>query len=165
VLRVWTLSASWGFDVDHMIPQQTVRCDPEDVRSNRETPANVRAGNILLCTNPLHYRNSRIHNNGCNSSKGKHVDGPMTEILTGKAAKHPNKHARNAHIIGGLRLAYLAMVAEFGYIVALMRSGLTSREQIFNPAKFHKALGTKSQVILTGQPQVDVNGPRVDSTI
>jgi hypothetical protein len=147
------------FGVDHMIPRQTIRCDPHGVRNNPETPANVRAGNILLCTKPLHYRNSRIHNNGCNSWKGKHFDGPITEILTGKAAKHLNKHARNAHIIGGLTLAYLAMVAEFGYIVALMRSGLILREQLFNPARFHKALGTKFQVILTGQPQVAVDDP------
>jgi hypothetical protein len=140
------------FDVDHMIPRQTIKCDPEDVRNNPETPANVRAGNILLCTKPLHYRNSRIHNNGCNSWKGKYYDGPMTEIFTGKASKHPNKHTRNAHIIGGLMLAYLAMVAEFGYIVALMRSGLLLREQFFNPTRFHKALRTRFQVIFTGQP-------------
>jgi hypothetical protein len=141
------------FDVDHMIPRQAIRCDPEEVQKNPETPANVRAGNILLCTKPLHYKNSRLHNNGCNSWKGKHFDGPVTQIVTGKVAKHPNKHARNAHIISGLSLAYLAMVAEFGYIVALMRSGLILREQFFNPTRFHKALGTKFQMILTGEPQ------------
>jgi len=32
------------FDVDHMIPRLTIKCDPEEVRNNPETPANVRAG-------------------------------------------------------------------------------------------------------------------------
>ena len=36
------------FDVDHVIPRQAIKCDPEEVRKNPETPANVRAGNILL---------------------------------------------------------------------------------------------------------------------
>jgi hypothetical protein len=83
----------------------------------------------------------------------------MTQILTGKAAKNSNKHARNAHIIGGLALAYLGMVSEFGYIITLMRSGLLLRQQFFNPNKFHKALGTRYQLILTGEATFDKASP------
>lgn len=147
------------FDVDHMIPRRALRCDPDEVRNNPETPTNTRAGTILLCKKPLHYRNSRLHNNGCNSWKGKHFDGPMSDILTGRVAKNPNKHVRTSHIIGGISLAYLAMVAEFGYIVALMQSGRVLREQFFNPSRMHRALGTKYQIILTGEPQRDIRDP------
>jgi len=147
------------FDIDHMIPQQAIKCDPEEVRNNPETPANVRAGTILLCTKALHYRNSRFFNNGCNSWKGKHYDGSMTQIFTGKIAQHQNTKGKNAHIIGGLSLAYLAMVAEFGYIVALMQSGLLLREQFFNPSKYQQGLGTKFRAIFTGAPHTDPNDP------
>jgi len=56
----------------------------------------------------------------------------------------------NTHIIGGLVLGYLAMVAEFGYIIALMRSGLLMREQFFNPRKFHPSLALRHQMLLGG---------------
>lgn len=147
------------FDVEHMIPKQAIKCDPEEVRSNPETPANVRAGTILLCTKPLHYRNSRFYNNGCNSWKGKHYDSPLSQIFTGKIAQPQNTKAKNAHIIGGLSLAYLAMVAEFGYIVSLMQSGRLLREQFFTPSKFVKGLGTKYQAIFTGAPHTDPDDP------
>jgi hypothetical protein len=147
------------FDVDHMIPRLTIKCNPEEVRNNPETPANVRAGTILLCTKPLHYRGARFYNNGCNSWKGKNFDGLMTQILTGKAPKHRNKHASNAYIVGGLALAYLAMMAEYGYIVALMRSGSILREQFFNPNRLHKALGTRFRAIFAGDPHTDPNDP------
>ena len=147
------------FDVEHMIPRQAIKCDPEKVRGNPATPANVRAGTILLCTKPLHYRNSRFYNNGCNSWKGKHYDGSLSQIFTGKIAQPQKTKARNAHIIGGLSLAYLAMVSEFGYIVALMQSGRLLREQFFTPSKFVKGLGTKYQAIFMGAPHTDPSDP------
>ncbi|MBI5130552.1 MAG: hypothetical protein HZA66_14010 [Rhodopseudomonas palustris] len=147
---------SEDFSIEHIIPKQTIKQDPQEVRSNPATPANIRAGNILLCTKPLHYRNTRIHNNGCNSWKGKYFDGALTDIMTGKMPPHQNKKAQNAHIIGGLAAAYLAMVSEYGYVVALMQSGLIAREQFFNPNRFRKGLMAKSQMILTGQPQTAI---------
>jgi hypothetical protein len=51
------------------------------------------------------------------------------------------------------------MVSQYGYIAALMQSGRLLREQFFNPTKFHRALGTKFQIILTGQPQTDPEDP------
>jgi hypothetical protein len=147
------------FDIDHMISQRAIKCDPEEVRKNPDTPANVRAGTILLCTKPLHYRGARFYNNGCNSWKGKNFDGPMTQIFTGRVGQHRNKHGQNVLIIGGLALAYLAMVAEFGYIVALMQSGLALREQFFNPTRFRTGLGTKFKAIFMGSPHKDPDDP------
>lgn len=143
------------FDVDHMISQRAVKCDPAEVRNNPATPVNVRAGTILLCTRPLHYRGTRFYNNGCNSWKGKNFDGPTSRIFTGHVNKHRNKHGEKALIIGGLALAYLAMVAEFGYVVALMQSGLALREQFFNPNRFRSGLGTKYNAIFFGSPHTD----------
>ncbi len=147
------------FDVDHLISQRAIKCDPEEVRKNPETPANVRAGTILLCTKPIHYRGARFYNNGCNSWKGKNFDGPMTQIFTGTVGQHRNKHAQNSLIIGGLALAYLAMVAEFGYVVTLMQSGLALREQFFNPTRFRKGLGTKFKAIFMGSPHKHPHDP------
>src|SRR5882757_33264 len=50
-----------------------------------------------------------------------------TKISTGRVRRLRNKHGQNALVIGGLALAYLAMVAEFGYVVALVQSGLARR--------------------------------------
>jgi hypothetical protein len=47
-----------------------------------------------------------------------------------------------------------AMVAEFGYTVALMRSGLLIREQFFRPTRFHPALPLRSQMLLGGSMPV-----------
>src|SRR5258708_36762808 len=148
------------FDIDHMISQRAIKCDPEEVRKNPDAPANVRAGTILLCTKPLHYRGARFYNNGCNSWKGKNFDRQMTRIFTGRVGQHRNKHGQNALIIGGLSLAYLAMVAEFGYVVTLMESGLALREQFFNPTRFRKGLGTRFKAIFMADPHTDPNDPK-----
>ncbi|MCC8976466.1 HNH endonuclease [Bradyrhizobium brasilense] len=144
------------FDLEHLVPQQALRADPVDVRTNPATPANVRAGNLLLCKKPLLYRNSPLYGNGCNSWKGRFYDKAITDIFTGKV-NPDNRRARvnDTHITGCLALAYLAMVAEFGYAVALMQSGRLLREQFFNPRKFHKQLGTRYQIVLVGSPATD----------
>ena len=54
------------------------------------------------------------------------------------------------HIIAALALGYLAMVAEFGYVIALMQSGLLMRRQFFMPNKFHRSLGLRHQMLLGG---------------
>jgi hypothetical protein len=138
------------FDLEHLVPQQALRDDPVEVRNDPATPKNVRSRNLLLCKKPLLYRNSPLHGSGCNSWKGKHYDGPITDILAGRIQEARSMKVYNAHIIGGLMLGYLAMVEKFGYIVALMESGLLLREQFFNPHHFHRQLGTRYQVILTG---------------
>jgi hypothetical protein len=42
------------------------------------------------------------------------------------------------------------MVAEYGYTIVLMRSGLLMREQFFKPHRFHRDLPHKSQLLLGG---------------
>jgi len=138
------------FDLEHLIPQQALKADPADVRSNPATPANIRAGNLLLCKKPLLYKGSPLYDNGCNSWKGRFYDRPISEIFSGRAMEAQRGRVTDTHIIGGLVLGYLAMVAEFGYIITLMKSGLLMREQFFNPRKFHPSLGTRHQVLLAG---------------
>src|SRR5262245_38490383 len=63
-----------SFDLDHLIPQQALKQDPVVVRTNPTTPANIRAGNLLLCKEPLKVKGRVFHGNGCNSWKGRHYD-------------------------------------------------------------------------------------------
>jgi hypothetical protein len=139
------------FDLEHLVPQQALRADPVEVRTNPATPANVRSGNLLLCKKPLLYKKSPLYNNGCNSWKGKFYDKPISDIFSGRSIAQGSRIS-NPHIIGALMLGYLAMVAEYGYIIALMQSGLLLREQFFNPHKFRPTLGTRYQMLLVGPP-------------
>jgi hypothetical protein len=139
------------FDLEHLIPQQALRADPASVRTNPATPANIRAGNLLLCKKPLIYKGSKVYNNGCNSWKGRFYDKPISEIFSGTVQSN-RARPTDTHIIGGLILGYLAMVAEFGYSVVLMQSGLLMREQFFRPRKFHPMLGTRHRILLGGTP-------------
>jgi hypothetical protein len=54
------------------------------------------------------------------------------------------------HTIAALSLGYLAMVAEFGYRVVLMQSGLLMRQQFFSPYKVHRAMPVRNQFLLGG---------------
>jgi hypothetical protein len=135
------------FDLDHLIPQQALKQDPDVVRINPATPANVRAGNLLLCKTPLKIKGNIVYGNGCNSWKGRVYDKPVRDLISTKAFG-PN--CTPVHMIAALGLAYLAMVAEFGYVVALMRSGLLMREQFFRPYKFLAAVPVQSQMLFGG---------------
>jgi len=120
------------FDVEHLIPRQALRHDPANVRVNPATPANIRSGNLLLCRMRLRIKGNTIYGNGCNSWKGRFYDHHIAEMTRAFDRTTPT----DTHIIAALSLAYLAMVAEFGYVVALMRSGLLMREQFFRPYSF-----------------------------
>jgi hypothetical protein len=138
--------------LSHIVPQQALRADPVAVRTDPATPANVRSGNLLLCKQPLLYKDSKLYNNGCNSWKGRFYDKPISEIFSGRAMQADGPGVSETHIIAGLALCYLAMVAKFGFKIALMESGLLLREQFFRPRKFHPALGTRHQIMLGGTP-------------
>jgi hypothetical protein len=141
-----------AFSLEHLISQQALKADPEGVRSNPATPANLRSGNLLLCSQPLIYKGSKVYNNGCNSWKGRFYDKPISDIFSGRTVQPDRAQITDTHIIAGLILGYLAMVAEFGYGVVLMQSGLLMREQFFQPLKFHSMLGTRHQILLGGTP-------------
>jgi hypothetical protein len=139
-----------AFDLEHLIPQQALKRDPDVVRVNPDTPRNVRSGNLLLCRKPLTLKGGgRVYDNGCNSWKGRFYDKPIRELVFGTALQSSGSFT-DVHIIAALCLAYLAMVAEFGYIVVLMRSGSLMREQFFSPHKFHRNLPLRSQMLLGG---------------
>ena len=57
------------FDLDHLVPQQALKQDPDVVRTNPATPANIRAGNLLLCKKRLKIKGDIVYGNGCNSWK------------------------------------------------------------------------------------------------
>ena len=136
------------FDLEHLIPRQALKRDPEIVRHNPATSANVRSGNLLLCKKPLKHRGNKVYENGCNSWKGRFYDGPIAELLLGEAWQ-PQKSTQ-VHMIAALSLGYLAMVAEFGYRIVLMQSGLLMREQFFSPYKFHGAMPDRCQMLFGG---------------
>ena len=135
------------FDVEHLIPRQALRHDPANVRVNPATPANIRSGNLLLCRMRLRIKGNTIYGNGCNSWKGRFYDHHIAEMTRAFDRTTPT----DTHIIAALSLAYLAMVAEFGYVVALMRSGLLIREQFFRPYSFHRDLPLRSQILFGGR--------------
>jgi hypothetical protein len=145
------------FDLEHLIPQQALKKDPDVVRDNPATPANTRARNFLLCKKRLMVKGKLFYGNGCNSWKGRFYDKPISGLISTKALEP--KNCSDVHIIAALILAYLAMVAEFGYIVALMRSGLLIREQFFSPRKYHVALPLKSQMLLAGDTVTSPDAP------
>jgi hypothetical protein len=136
------------FDLDHLIPQQALKHDPDAVRADPTTPANTRAGNLLLCKKPLNIKGDIVYRNGCNSWKGKFFDRFINELISAKVLNA--KDCMDTHIIAALTLCYLAIVEEFGYIISLMPSGLVLREQFFRPHKFHHQLPLYSSMFLAG---------------
>jgi hypothetical protein len=145
VLHLWTFSParmlrSRSSDSAAGIEARPERCAHE----SRDT----RAGNLLLCKKPLKIKGDLVYGNGCNSWKGRFYDQAISQLISTTAFQA--KNCTNVHIIAALSLAYLAMVTEFGYVVALMRSGLLVREQFFRPTRFHPALPLRSQMLLGG---------------
>lgn len=136
------------FDLEHLIPEQALKDDPVAVKSNPQTPRNIRAGNLLLCKKRLKFRGQTIYANGCNSWKGKYYDKLIAEMLSGKA--WTTKRISEGYVIAGLALGYLAMFSEFGYRVTLLPSGLLMRQQYFSPRGFVRNMPMMSQMLLGG---------------
>lgn len=137
------------FDLEHLIPQQSLKQDPITVKSDPDSPKNVRSGILLLCKKPLAHKGFKVHNNGCNSWKGRFYDKAINDLVADKAALKSGA-LTSQHIIAGLSLCYLAMVAEFGYAVVLMQSGVLMRRQFFSPQKYHPDLPLRYQMLLAG---------------
>ncbi len=146
------------FDLEHLIPQQSLKLDPAAVQANPNTPKNVRSGNLLLCKKPLLMKGQKVFNNGCNSWKGKFYDKAIAELVSEKTLL-PSAKITSAHIIGALCLGYLAMVAEFGYAVVLMPSGLLMRRQFFSPHKYLRDLPLRHQIVLGGSRPTESEHP------
>jgi len=143
-----------AFSLEHLIPQQALRLDPVVIRNNPATPANMRAGNLLLCQSPLKIKGNVVYPQGCNSWKGKHYDRAIRELVA--AGAWTSVRATQVHIIAALCLAYLGMIEQFGYRAALMPSGLIMRQQFFMPRDFHRLLptmGSPALCVLSGVMQ------------
>lgn len=135
------------FSLEHILPQQAVRNDPAGVRE--AVVKNDRSGLGLLCSETM-VIGGKPYGNGCNSWKGRHFDGHLTDLL--KPGPFPKRFS-DAHIIALLVVGYLALFKQFGYRVALTAGGLAMRNQFFNPRTFTKHLPTTSQMVLRGDPQ------------
>jgi hypothetical protein len=122
------------YSLEHIIPRQALADDPQPVKD--KVTANERSGNLLLCTKPLRIKEKTVYENGCNSWKGRFFDRPLRELLNGRAIAFPRTRFTMQYSIAMTCVAYLAMVFEFGYQVALTPSGLLMRRQFFVPHKF-----------------------------
>jgi hypothetical protein len=142
------------FSLEHIIPQQALADDLKGIKFNPKTTANARSGNILLCSKPLSIKGSRFYDNGCNSWKGRSYDRLIRETLNRHIFAHKHRQFSNQHIIAVVCAAYIAMVFEFGYQVALTPSGLLLRQQFFMPRKFHRDMPARCQMILSGESPV-----------
>jgi hypothetical protein len=146
------------FNLEHLIPRQALGDDPDLVRENPATPSNVRAGNLLLCKQRLILKGKQVSGNGCNGWKGRYYDTAIRELTSARALK-PADTITDRHIIAALALGYLAVVAEYGYIIALVPSGLLMREQFFSPNRFHRSLGLRHQMLLGGPMPTSADAP------
>ena len=139
------------FSLEHIIPQQALREDPSDIKSNPATTVNARSGVILLCRKRLLIK--QRSSNGCNGWKGQFFDDHLRELLSGRGlGKSPYKRLSEQRMIAALCASYLAMILEFGYQVALTRSGILMREQFFSPTRFHRRMPLRHQMILAAPP-------------
>lgn len=130
------------FSVEHILPQQAVKLDHDDVR--RAIPKNERSGLTLLCNETL-IINGKLYPKGCNSWKGRHYDSKIKDILH---RSFQSFKFTNTHIISLLMVGYLGLFKQYGYQVALIESGVIIRNQFFNPRRFTKHIPLNSQMVL-----------------
>ena len=136
------------FSLEHIIPKQALADDPPEAK--RLFTLAQRAGTILLCKAPLKINGKIYYENGCNSWKGRHYDKTIREILNGRAISRAVKRIMPAHSIGLISLCYLAMVAHFGFQIALTQSGKLLRQQFFMPLRYHPSMPAVCQLTLIG---------------
>ena len=142
------------FSLEHLVPQQVIKRDPEIIRAAHSK--NTRARNLLLCQKPLMFKGRRFYEKGCNSWKGRFFDSLLSDLFT----KSPGQYrGAERHLVAAVCLAYLGMVAEYGYAVALMPTGVLLRNQFFHPKKFHKDLPLFSQVLMSGSNDAPPEAP------
>lgn len=149
------------FNLEHIIPQQALLDDPPEIKSNPAATKNVRSGTTLLCNEPLRVSGTTVHRNGCNSWKGKFFDKAIREAFNGRMDGPAYKRPTDQHLIALLCMAYLAMVARFGYQIALIPSGLLMRQQFFRPHSFHKNMPPNCQMVL-GAPAPQYRDEHLD---
>ena len=136
------------FDIEHVIPQQSLDDDPPEVRT--AIPRNERSVIILLCQKRLLINGKKLYDNGCNSWKGRYYDKFLREIFNTRAMKKNNFTSR--HHVSLFNAGSLGLFAKYGFQITLIPSGLIMRQQFFNPNKFVRNVPAKCQMALMGEP-------------
>jgi hypothetical protein len=140
------------FDLEHIIPQIAVGDDPPEIREL--FTVNERSKTLLLCKRPLTIKGVPVHPKGCNNWKGRFFDARIREIMNGRALQE-NKYRpfSSQHQAALMALAYLALVHQYGYQIALTPSGQLMRRQFFHPGSLRNELsGWPWGAVLSGQP-------------
>jgi len=83
------------FDIEHVIPQQSLNDDPPEVRA--VLPRNERSVTILICKKSLLINGKKLYDNGCNSWKGRFYDQFLRKIFNTSAMKK-NKFTSRHHV-------------------------------------------------------------------
>jgi hypothetical protein len=133
------------FNLEHIVPKQALAEDDDEVK--KHLSINQRSVIILLCNKGLVIKGRKaFYNSGCNSWKGRFYDKRIRSavnghIFTPKAITEP-------HIIALSCMAYLALVKEYGYQIALTQAGVVMREQFFSPFRYIKRMPLMCRVVL-----------------
>jgi hypothetical protein len=135
------------FSVEHVIPKQALAHDPPEAKAS--LTVNQRSGNILLCKKRLKIRDKNISGNGCNGWKGRYYDAPIRNALTGGTMTGRSRTGTETNIIALICAAFLALVKQYGYQIALTPSGQLLRHQFFSPRAFRKEMPLTSQMVLS----------------
>ncbi len=143
------------FNVEHIIPQQSLADDPGDVRA--AISKNLRSSITLLCNKQIYVKGKIVYANGCNSWKGRFFDKFLREIFNGRVLDHRVK-VSSRHQIALFSASYLALFNTYGYQITLTESGVMMRRQFFNPNKFDKNIPIKCQMMMMGAPPTKYDG-------
>ncbi|MCP1237014.1 hypothetical protein NKW55_10400 [Gluconobacter kondonii] len=133
------------FSLEHILPQQGLKCDPDEVRSKYSK--NERAGLTLTCKSPLKIKGKKIATNGCNGWKGMHYDKAISDTMKYQSdSRRLGRHTR-----GALVAAFLGLFKKFGYSVVLTSSGAIMRKQFLLIDKFCRELPDRCTIMLSGE--------------
>jgi len=138
-----------NFNIEHVIPQQSLADDPPEVRD--AIPKNERGVTILLCNKRLQIREKTVYWSGCNSWKGRFYDKYLRETFNARVTKN-NSHT-SRHQTALFNACYLGLFAKYGYQITLAPSGLIMRRQFFSPNRFNKDVPLSCQIILMGDAE------------
>jgi hypothetical protein len=133
------------FSLEHIVPKQALAEDTDEVKKNLSV--SQRSAMTLLCNKTLVLKGRKaLYDSGCNSWKGRFYDKRIRSavnghIFTPRAITEP-------HIIALSCMAYLALVREYGYQIALTETGILMREQFFSPFRYVKRMPLMCRAVL-----------------
>ena len=136
------------FSLEHIIPRQAVTDDPISVKTNMTV--SLRSGHILLCRASLTVKGHRPQGNGCNGWKGGFYDPLIRKLSDRSILEWRQQEITEQVCIAAFAVAYLAMVARFGYQIVFTPAGVIARKQFLSPTCYLPALPLMSKIILTG---------------